>query len=324
VTERIGNVLSAFRVLRLFQLARAVRLLSSFKLLWTMVRGLAAAMRALIWTFFLMIVLFYLFAIIGAELIGKNEYLKNHPDAVIANIVHVQFNGVGAAMLTALQIATLDGWNSGLASPLTNAAVEDPNGKWLAAGLSVYFLSLVTMGALVLMNLVTAVIVEQSIEGAKEDSEALAAWERVEMKRLTDALERAFWSADTDNNGQLSWDELEAAYHDTTCVMHPFVSKLGDLADIKEMFTIMDCDGSGYLELKEFTEGVLRCKENFNKFMLLQLWRKENSILQRLDEILPPKTPAMKINPAFPDTDTTQECEKSTVGNISHFESNRM
>eukprot|EP00397_Hematodinium_sp_SG-2012_P021422 GEMP01022129.1.p1 GENE.GEMP01022129.1~~GEMP01022129.1.p1 ORF type:complete len:330 (+),score=61.38 GEMP01022129.1:81-1070(+) len=144
-----GNAWSAFRILRLFQLARTVRLSSKFKLLWSMVRGMVSAFRALMWTFFLMIILFYLFAILGVEVVGKNEFLNTFEDPHVVKLVEIKFGTVLQAMLTSLQIATLDSWNSGVASDIIHAAAQDPRNWWCCALISIYFISLVAMGALV-------------------------------------------------------------------------------------------------------------------------------------------------------------------------------
>lgn len=222
-------------------------------------------------------------------------------------------------MLTSLQIATLDSWNSELASPITVAAANDPDGLWLVFLVTCYFLALVAMGGLVLMNLVTAIIVEQSIEGAKQDLEAMAAWERRKIKQLTKALENAFQSADIDNDGELSWPELESAYKDKDSIMHPFLTKLGDLEDIREMFVMMDVDGSGCLETKEFTEGIQRCKDDFNKFMLWQLWKKQNSLMQRFDDMMA-QSPTTSTAKKLRKLQHTNDDENRNAVNSDHVE----
>merc|ERR1711937_277040 len=65
------GLLSAFKVLRLFRLARTVRLLVQFKVLWMLVRGLLGSMKTIFFVFIIVSLIIYLFAVLGIELITK-------------------------------------------------------------------------------------------------------------------------------------------------------------------------------------------------------------------------------------------------------------
>merc|ERR1719333_892923 len=79
-----GNVsnelapLMVLRVMRLLRLARSVRLLVQFKTLWMLVRGLLTSATTMFYTFMLMILILYVFACLGVEIITKNEELQTH------------------------------------------------------------------------------------------------------------------------------------------------------------------------------------------------------------------------------------------------------
>ncbi|CAE8720877.1 unnamed protein product, partial [Polarella glacialis] len=53
------------RMLRLARLARAIRLMVQFRVLWQLVQGLMHSMGTLIWTFLLLMIMMYVFAIVG-------------------------------------------------------------------------------------------------------------------------------------------------------------------------------------------------------------------------------------------------------------------
>merc|ERR1712096_14210 len=77
---------------------------------------------------------------------------------------------------------------------------------------------------------------------------------------------------------------MKDAYLDDMSPMSPFLRELGSLDEIKEIFRMIDVDRSGVLEMKEFTDGMRRCKEDFNKFLLWQIWQSQNCALQKIDE----------------------------------------
>jgi len=312
MAKSIGHAFTSLRVIRVLQLARLVRLVASFQLLWSMVRGMENAVKALGWTFLLMLMWFYFFAIIGVQLIGKNSWLQKEETPKIKLLTEEKYGTVLSAMLTSLQIATLDSWNSQIAGKILHeTSLEPGSGQYLCFFTSLYFLMVVGIGALMIMNLVTAIIVEQSIAGAKQDKEAQIEWETERIKQVTKDLYEAFKQADTDGDGMLNWDELEDAFKDNKSKIALNLRQIGDLDTIKEMFQLMDTDVSGYLDAFEFTDGVQRFQTDFTKFMLIQIQRSQSTILGRLQELeqrFPPKPPSPIITPRgtvkYPDSGT--------------------
>jgi len=55
------------------RLARAVRLLPSFKEMWLLLRGLTDSLRTLLWTLVIIIGVLYIFAIAATEIVGQND-----------------------------------------------------------------------------------------------------------------------------------------------------------------------------------------------------------------------------------------------------------
>merc|ERR1719265_2511921 len=72
--------LMVLRIMRLLRLARSVRLLVQFKTLWMLVRGLLSSAGTMFYTFGLMMLILYVFACLGVELITKDKLLWNDPD----------------------------------------------------------------------------------------------------------------------------------------------------------------------------------------------------------------------------------------------------
>ncbi|CAK0806788.1 unnamed protein product [Prorocentrum cordatum] len=99
---RSGNDILAnimlVRLLRFARLARAARLLVQFRVLWLLVQGLMNSFMTIMWTIVIMVVLIYIFAILGLELLRPDEGAgEDYRDAI------QNFDSLGRSMLVLIQ-----------------------------------------------------------------------------------------------------------------------------------------------------------------------------------------------------------------------------
>merc|ERR1719191_1437410 len=92
---------------------------------------------------------------------------------------------------------------------------------------AVYFISALLVLAVLLMNLVTAVIVEQAVDNGNREREVKLAFERSRRKRVMRELEELFATIDTNHDGQLELLEILS-------------SDLGVLERLGDLFGIND------------------------------------------------------------------------------------
>jgi len=112
--------LLVMRMLRLFRLARAVRLLVQFKTLWMLIRGLMGSAGTIAYTFGLILLILYIFSCMAMELITKK--LADSEDEQIQALVTSSFPSIPIAMLTLLQFVSMDS----IASIYHPLIVNDP------------------------------------------------------------------------------------------------------------------------------------------------------------------------------------------------------
>jgi voltage-gated sodium channel len=240
--ENLGPIM-VLRVLRLLRLARAVRLFSQFKALWMLVRGLLSSAGTMSYTFLLMVLIFYLFANMAIELITKDQALRDK-EPEYDQLVLQFFPNLATTMLTLVQFATLDSIGAIYGGMIPHKPVT----------LSVFFILFILVVSISLMNLVTAVIVEGSLDQASADKEVNSAYKAAEMKKLIPQIKELFIKMDADQSGELELDEVLNADIET----QEELAKVMEMDDLQELFEILDIDSSGSLGIDEFVEGITK------------------------------------------------------------------
>jgi Ca2+-binding EF-hand superfamily protein len=181
----------------------------------------------------------YIFALAATSLIGRSM-----DDDEFAQEM---FGTVPLSMFTLFQIMTLDSWT----------AVVRPIGdkqSWTY----VFFLGFIAISVFVLVNLITAVIVENAFESSKADEQDMAVVMQREKEREVEELRDLFLECDQDGSGELTKDEFYEA------IAKPKIKqKLNFLeiqtSEVNELWDILD-DGDGRLSAEEFTGGLRKLK----------------------------------------------------------------
>jgi voltage-gated sodium channel len=98
---------SAFSVFRAFRVLRVLRLVSAVPSMRQVVQGLLNAIPGMATTAGLLLLAFYVFAVIATELFGRS--------------FDAWFGTLGASMYTLFQIMTLESWSMGIVRPVMEA-----------------------------------------------------------------------------------------------------------------------------------------------------------------------------------------------------------
>ncbi len=160
-------------VLRSLRVLRVLRLLSAVRRLRMLVEALLQALPNIAWVAGLLLLVFYVFAVVGTKMFGDS-----FPD---------WFGTLGASFYTLFQIMTLESWSMGIARPV----IEAHPYAWL------YFVSFILTTAFTVLNLFIGIMVNamQSAhwdeeEQLREAREAAARAEREEILNLLRGLNR--------------------------------------------------------------------------------------------------------------------------------------
>ena len=155
-----------FEILRALRILRVLRLLSQIPKLRAIIESLLRALPGMGWTALLLVLVFYIFAVMGTMLFAEDfpEYWGN----------------LGLSLFSLFQIMTLESWSSGVARPMMEAYPL----IWI------YFVPFILISSFMVLNLFIAIIVTatQSIhydEEAEKHEHLLD-----QLRQINDRLER--------------------------------------------------------------------------------------------------------------------------------------
>ena len=170
---------NSFTVFRALRILRTLRLLKNMPKLRLIIESLLNAIPSIGWIAVLLMVIFYVFAVIGTNL-----FAAGYPE---------WFGTLGDTMFTLFQIMTLESWSSGIARPIIE---KEPFAV-------IYFVVFILIATYTTLNIFIAVVVntmnenhmkviEKDIEEEEEHIKEFVRLENeyllIKMDRLTDEL----------------------------------------------------------------------------------------------------------------------------------------
>eukprot|EP00927_Polykrikos_kofoidii_P003116 TRINITY_DN11233_c0_g2_i4.p1 TRINITY_DN11233_c0_g2~~TRINITY_DN11233_c0_g2_i4.p1 ORF type:complete len:593 (-),score=64.30 TRINITY_DN11233_c0_g2_i4:18-1775(-) len=234
--ERISlGTLSVIKLVRLLRLVRALRLVALFEVLSQLVNSMLHACRGLGSVLVLISLLMYIFSCLSLELIRDDPTFEHDQE------IQESFMNLPRAMLTLFAFVTLDGM-SDIYLPVV---LRKPS-------LIVYFICLILVMSISLVNIVTGYVLQSSIAMTTSDKLMDKRLIKRRIKHLTPEIHRAFRSLDITGGGRITKDDLVSATH----VLPKVLTDLFNADTMLELFEFLDDDNSGSISLKEFEENI--------------------------------------------------------------------
>ena len=129
---------------------KGTKLIGSVRHLQVIIVAIVKSIPSIMWTGILLILIYYIFALIGVNLFGDA-----FPD---------WFGDIGKAMYTLFQVMTLESWSMGISRPV----MEVFSFAWA------YFVPFVLLSSFIVMNVVVGIVVnaisEVTADNAKEEA----------------------------------------------------------------------------------------------------------------------------------------------------------
>eukprot|EP00439_Symbiodinium_sp_Y106_P068488 s1342_g11.t1 len=165
-------------------------------------------------------------------------------DPVTSAILERNFSSLGMAMITLAQFVTMDSIAS-IYLPLVRMQ------PWLM----LYFTLLILIVSISVMNLVTAALVEGTLENARMLRQEEERMKSVTTQQMLPEILELFDRADTDGSGELAIDEMRQFEEDGQ-VPEQILDR-ASVGSMTELFNVLDVDKSGVVTREEFAEGLL-------------------------------------------------------------------
>jgi len=257
------------RVLRLLRLVRALRLMDHFKELWKLCSGLLRSSRTMLSVCLLVLIAVFVFACLGIDLISTSPKLNSNEET--RAIIEVHFSSLMVTVLTLMQFANADS----LSSVYLPLCTEEP-------ALVFYFLVMWLVVTVALMNLVTAVIVENAMANGKEDTEEMQLHLRKKLKKILPEIDEVFDRLDVDGNDSLEMEELVKAAEDGNLTFPLDIQSYVDPYKLIDLFEFLDANQSGVIDRTEFFDGICALVVSsvpLETTQILQLVRKSHNVL---------------------------------------------
>merc|ERR1712032_96557 len=218
-----------------------------------LIRGLTDSVRTLFWTCVVIAFVTYVFAIFGLVLVVR-DLKDKYSEALAGSIAHTElqelmslFGGMDRLMYTLIQVLTMDSFHA-----IMRMTLQYVWWSWI------YFYAYIGVAVFVLMNLVTAIIVDNAVTKSRNDVDhELRMKENSKSKDLKE-LQNLFEMMDADGSGTLSWEEFKESFGNAELTRR---WKMLDFRpeECREIFTLLDT-GQGEIETQEFFEGLSRMK----------------------------------------------------------------
>lgn len=170
---------SSITILRLLRLLRVLKLISALPKLQMLVSALLKSIPSMGYVSLLLLILFYIYAVIGVFFFGTND--------------PIHFGNLETSMLSLFRVVTLEDWTDIMYINMFGCAEYGYDGNMdvcvnstANAGLSVaYFVSFVLIGTMIMLNLFIGIIMN-GMDEAKMEMEIEASQERSEEIGLED------------------------------------------------------------------------------------------------------------------------------------------
>jgi len=256
-----GNgVLRVLRLLRILRILRLLRFARIFRKLRIMVLAVLNSAVPLLWATVLLSILLFFFSVFFMQ--GVAHYVSDLtvlPDPDV-EVLRDFFGNLPMTFLTLFMAVTggLSWWEVG--RPLLGIGVQ----------YVLLFALFVVIMMVAVLNVVTAIFVNDALEVASKDREEMLQLDKDRSFKLCADLQRLFEKLDSDHSGTISLEEFEEALELEE--IRDLLTEIGiSITDASKTFRQLDADGSGELEIDEFVMGCMRLRSSVPYFELEML-----------------------------------------------------
>jgi len=268
------SIWRVMRVVRVVRILNVIRVMRFFCELRMMVTSIMRSTKSLIWVVLILSVVFYIFGIClvqGVVAFCRSEDKWDSSDTVV---LRDYFGTLDRSFLALFQaMAGGVSWGELLDSL-----------RPLPFAYTVIFLFFIAFAIFGVVNIVTAVFVENAIHNGISDRDTLVEDEMKEKKKYVEKIKVLFQDLDFDGGGTIGLEEFNQAVSDPQTVA--LINAIGlDITDVQSLFLLLDRDQSGVIDIEEFLVGCLRLKGEARALDFAKVELEMDFLVQAIDNI---------------------------------------
>jgi len=264
-SDALGMVM-LLRVLRLMKLARVARLLRVLRELQLLFDGVLNSLRLLVWAVLMLALIFFVGAIFCTREIGAWWARQENLSQEELSRMDLLFGSVIKSMYTLFQVQTLESWSEGIVRPVMKRRPV----------LALFFVPYVVFITICVLNVIVAIIVESVMKETilENDQQRIQQIEKHKQSLRSDL--RQLFKSSAGDDGMISRQEWDDTVKRPEAAM--LLAGLGLPAEMAaDLFSVLDTDESGTLEVHEFLPVLLRGLHEVRQLDLMavqvDLWR---------------------------------------------------
>mmetsp|Transcript_55409 Transcript_55409/g.101440 ORF Transcript_55409/g.101440 Transcript_55409/m.101440 type:complete len:657 (-) Transcript_55409:29-1999(-) len=243
------DVLQSFQALKVFRALRALRMLRMFVFfdgLWLAVSAFFSALWPLLWTCIFIAIILLIMSQFSVHLVGTSSEFEDLclDFGVGCNTAYELFGTTVRSTTTLFQIMTLDEWRA-VVQPICDR-------QWFTY---LFFYFHICIASLALMNLVTAVVVENSMQRTLRNDEFQrikkfqeAEEEKEEIRAILDQIGAHYFDPQEFIKVKDNWKTLKLMLE---------AMEITSLEDLQKLAEVVDVNGDGAVSLAEFLDFCL-------------------------------------------------------------------
>ena len=260
-----------FRICRLGKLLRTFRLVAQCRPLWKLLQGMTQSFETLCYAFGMIMVLLTVFACFALELIAKDDLRE--VDAAFDAHVEFYFSSLGVAIVSLSTFVLHD------SCFLIYHEIVSKNPY-----LSIYFIALVLVLAISMMDMIAAVLVDSALDNSQQHKDMAKAMRCETLRDQLPDIEEFFKELDADGSGHVTRAEMMMMPYDITIELMAITG--GD--DIGEIFEYLDMDDNGFVDIDELAsalEGLITSRISIDTRRIMKALSRNRRDIQDVEEL---------------------------------------
>lgn len=275
---RVFRILRIARVMRGIRVMRIVRFFSSLRAL---LLSIVNTIRSLVWTLVLILVLSFSIGVAFTSLVTdycreQTVLASGDPNAVPVchGTMELYWSSLPGSMLTLFQSITggLDWGNT--VPPLLEISIL------LVICLTTY----IGFMAFAVLNVVTGIFCNTAIESANADKELAVMTQLANQKQYAESIRGIFQEIDQHGTEEITIDEFQRGMQNEKLAAY-FASVDIDVSDAWTLFSLIDGDRSGVIDIEEFVAGCIQLRGSAKAIHIARINYEHKITKQMLKEL---------------------------------------